>query len=51
MTLTSIGMIIDKRECWHYLSGESYEKSYYKSLMFSNNKAVEQIKNYECNRE
>ena len=42
--LTSIGMIINKREFWRYLSGESYEKSYFKSLMFSNNKAVEQVK-------
>ena len=40
MTLTSIDMIITTRECWRYLSGESYEKSYSKSLMFGNNKAV-----------
>ena len=46
MTLTSVGMIINKR----YLSSESYEKSYPKSLMFSNNKAVEQVKIYERNR-
>ena len=44
MTLTSIVMIISKRECCRYLSGESYESSYSKSLMFSNNKAVEQVK-------
>ena len=51
MTLTSIGLIIHKREFWRYLSGESYEKSYSKRLMFSNNKAVEQVKIYERNRE
>ena len=51
MTLKSIGMIINKRECWRYLSGKSYEKSYSKSLIFSNNKAVEQVKIYERNWE
>ena len=51
MTLTSIGVIINKREFWHYLSGESYEKSYSKNLMFSNNKAVAQVKICERNRE
>ena len=49
--LTSIGMIINKRECWRYLSDESYEKSYSKSFMISNNKAVEQVKFCERNRE
>ena len=33
------------------LSGESNEKSYSKSLMFSNNKAVEQVKICERSRE
>ena len=28
MTLTSVGVIVNKREFWRYLSGESYEKSY-----------------------
>ena len=51
MKLTSIGVIINKREFWRYLSGESYEKSYSKSLMFSNDKAVEQVKFCERNRE
>ena len=51
MALTSVGMICNKRECWRYLSGESYEKSYSKSLMFSNNNAVEQVKICERNRE
>ena len=35
--LMSIGVIINKREFWRYLSGGSYEKSYSKGLMFSNN--------------
>ena len=51
MTLTSIGVIINKREFWRYLSGESYEKPYSKSLMFSSNKAIEQLKMCERNRE
>ena len=32
MTLTSVGMIVNKRECWRYLSGESYEKSYSRNV-------------------
>ena len=36
---------------WRHLSCESYEKSYSKSLMFSNNKAVEPVKFCERNRE
>ena len=44
MTLTSTGVIFNKREFGRYLSGESYEKSNSKRLMFSNNKAVELIK-------
>ena len=51
MTLTSIGLIINKREFWRYLLGESYEKSYSKRLMFSSNKAVEQVTICERNRE
>ena len=51
MTLTSVVLIINKHEFRRYLSYESYEKSYSKSLMFSNNKAVEQVKIYERNRE
>ena len=51
MTLTSIGVISIKREFWRYLSGESYEKSYSKSLIFSNNKAVEEVKICDRNRE
>ena len=51
MTLLSIGVIINKREFWRYLSGEIYEKSYSKSLMFSNNKAVEQGNIWERNGE
>ena len=47
MTFTSI----NKREFWRYWSGECYEKSYSKILMFSNNKAVEQLKICERNRE
>ena len=51
MTLTSMGIIINKREFWRYLSGEIYEKSYSKMLMFSDNKAVEQVKICERNTE
>ena len=51
MTLTSIGTIINKRGYWRYLFVESYEKSYSKSLMFRSNKAVEQIKICERERE
>ena len=43
MTLASMDVIINKHEFWRHLSGESYEKSYSKSLMLSNNKAVEQV--------
>ena len=49
--LTSIGVIFNKREFWRYLSGESNEKSNTKSLMFSSNKAIEQVNIYEHNRE
>ena len=51
MTFTSICVTFNKREFWRYLSGQSYEKSFSKSLMFSNNKAVEQVKICERNRE
>ena len=51
MRLTSIDVIINKREFWRYLSGESYEKSYCKCLMFSNDKAVAQVEFYERKRE
>ena len=51
MTLTSIGVIFNKREFWPYLSGESYKKSNSKSLMFSSNKTIEQENISEHNRE
>ena len=51
MTLTSVGVIINKREFWRYLPGESYEKSYSERIMLSNNKVTEQKKIYERNRE
>ena len=51
MTLTSIGVVINKREFRRYLSGESYKNSYSNSLMFSNNKAKEQVNFCERNRE
>ena len=51
MTLMSIGVIFTKFEFWRYLSAESYEKSYSKSLIFRNNKAVEQVKNCKRNGE
>ena len=49
MTKVCTGVVI----CFHcfHFSGESYEKSCSKSLMFSNNKAVEQVKIFEHNRE
>ena len=49
MTLTTIGVIFNTRDFWRYLSGENYEKPNSKSL--SNNKAVEQVKICERNRE